>query len=145
PGGLVFLNACRTAEAGPTTSFLEVLHDAGFGGMIGTEQQTLDEFANTLGLDFLEGFLERGQPTGPLLRPLRRQGLPLGLLYGAYCPPHIHVREPANQSAEPVLVAAVPEPAQPPGSLLGAPTPAEAEPPDLPDRPYLSLAPYDRE
>ena len=34
----------------------------------------------------------RGEPTGALLHRLRREGLPLGLLYGAYCPPHLHVR-----------------------------------------------------
>src|SRR5262249_34710866 len=94
---------------------------------------------------FLEGFLERGEPTGKLLRRLRQQGLPLGLLYGAYCPPHIHVRRPADQSAQPVQVAPVSESAQPLGRPLGAPSAAEEEVADLPDRPYLSLAPYERE
>ena len=61
---LAFLNACQTAESGQTGSFLEVLHSFGFTGAIATEQQTIDNFANELGLSFLQGFLNEGLPLG---------------------------------------------------------------------------------
>ena len=64
-GGLAFLNACQTAEGGTSGSFFEAFHSVGFAGMIGTEHQTIDQFANPLGLDFLEAFLDRGEPLGP--------------------------------------------------------------------------------
>ncbi len=89
---LAFLNACQTAEAGQTGSFLDVLHSFGFTGAIATEQQTIDNFANELGLSFLRGFLQEGRPLGELLHGLRLKMAPLGLLYGAHCPPEIRVK-----------------------------------------------------
>ena len=91
-GMLAFLNACQTAEAGQTGSFLDVLHSFGFTGAIATEQQTIDNFANELGLAFLHGFLQEGRPLGELLHGLRLKMAPLGLLYGAHCPPEIRVK-----------------------------------------------------
>ena len=91
-GMLAFLNACQTAEAGSGGSFLDVLHSFGFTGAIATERQTIDTFANEFGLDFLQGFLREGKPLGELLHGLRLQSAPLGLLYGAHCPPEIRVR-----------------------------------------------------
>jgi hypothetical protein len=55
-GGLVFLNACRTAVPAGLGSFLETFHEAEFSGLIGTEAQTLDSFANPFGLGVLERF-----------------------------------------------------------------------------------------
>src|SRR5207253_5685116 len=58
PGGLVFLNACRTAETSVTAgSFFKAVFGAKMSGLIATEQQTVDTFANPFGLDFLEAFL----------------------------------------------------------------------------------------
>ena len=99
-GMLAFLNACQTAEAGQTGSFLEVLHSFGFTGAIATEQQTIDNFANELGLAFLQGFLKEGRPLGELLHGLRLKMAPLGLLYGAHCPPEIRVRRSAMRADE---------------------------------------------
>src|SRR5262249_2994311 len=90
-GGLAFLNACQTAEASAMGSFLDALNDVGLSGLVATEQQTIDTFAHPFGLDFLDGFLYQGEPLGSLLHRLRSR-VPLGLLYGAYCLPHIHVR-----------------------------------------------------
>lgn len=90
-GGIAFLNACQTAEgAGEEGSFFEAFHSVGFAGMIGTEHQTIDQFANPLGLDFLETFLTQGTPIGEIMRSLRAR-VPLGLLYGLYCPPNLRV------------------------------------------------------
>ena len=91
-GMLAFLNACQTAEAGSGGSFLDVLHSFGFTGAIATERQTIDTFANEFGLAFLQGFLREGKPLGELLHGLRLESAPLGLLYGAHCPPEIRVR-----------------------------------------------------
>ena len=59
-GGLVFLNACRTAESGDLGSFLKTFHNAEFSGLIATEEQTLDSFANPFGLGVLEQFFTPG-------------------------------------------------------------------------------------
>jgi tetratricopeptide (TPR) repeat protein len=91
-GMLAFLNACQTAEAGSGGSFLDVLHSFGFTGAIATERQTIDTFANEFGLAFLQKFLREGKPLGELLHGLRLDRSPLGLLYGAHCPPEIRVR-----------------------------------------------------
>ena len=138
-GGLAFLNACQTAETGAAGSFFQAFNEVGFAGMIGTEHQTVDQFANKLGLDFLEAFLEQGEPVGSILRQLRKQ-VPLGLLYGTYCPPDIRVdKGEKDQSIEIQQV-------QVQGIKLGlsqAVAPLEYSP--LPDEPYRSLAYYDRE
>jgi hypothetical protein len=42
--GLVFLNDCRTREAGENGSFLETIHHLGMCGLIATEHQTIDTF-----------------------------------------------------------------------------------------------------
>jgi hypothetical protein len=97
PGGLVVLNACQTAEEGREGSFMEALHDAGLSGMVATEERTVNIFANHFGLAFLQAFLVDGEAIGPALQKLRAGGhplLPLGLLYGTYCPPHIRIRRP---------------------------------------------------
>ena len=141
-GGLAFLNACQTAEGGTEGSFFEAFHNVGFAGMIGTEHQTIDQFANPLGLDFLEAFLDRGQPVGATLRKLRGR-VPLGLLYGTYCPPDIRVdlgTDDDSLNIQQVHAA---------GAMLGSGSGATATPrrkrTPLPDEPYRSLAYYDRQ
>jgi WD40 repeat protein len=122
--GLVFLNACRTAEATANdASFLSTLQQTCFSGAIATEQQTIDHFANELGLDFLEDFLDRGERVGAILQKLRRQ-VPLGLLYSAYCPPHICRASPPPEIGPAPLVI-------PPGD-------------SLPEQPYRSFQHFDR-
>ena len=115
--GLVFLNACRTAEAtADEASFLSTLQQTCFSGAIATEQQTIDYFANELGLDFLEAFLDRGESVGEIVQRLRgRVPLPLGLLYAAYCPPHI------RRGSAPPDVGPPPPPITPSDSLPGQP------------------------
>jgi hypothetical protein len=90
--GLVFLNCCRTAESGNLGSFLQTFHDYGFSGLIATEEQTLDSFANPFGLRVLERFLTPETAIGSTLHDLRRLYAPLSLLYGTYCPPDLHIR-----------------------------------------------------
>ena len=155
-GMLAFLNACQTAEAGSGGSFLEVLHSFGFTGAIATERQTIDNFANEFGLAFLQGFLREGKPLGELLHGLRLNRRPLGLLYGAHCPPEIRVRS-ATVPPPPRRLA---DPGERPGrrrrpgrgQLRGrrpraphrsraAPRPPPRRP--LPEQPYRSLAYYD--
>jgi hypothetical protein len=129
--GLVFLNACRTGEPGQAGSFFEALYDLRATGLVATEEQTMDVFANEFGLDFLERFLDRGEMVGPLLRELRRR-VPLGLLYAAYCPPGLCVGQPVQAAALPGRRGGRP------GSRAGAAAP-------LPEKPYPTLANYDRE
>ena len=141
-GGLAFLNACQTAEAGAVGSFFEAFHSVGFAGMIGTEHQTVDRFANPLGIDFLEAFLDRGEPVGSALRNLRGR-VPLGLLYGTYCPPDIRVDRGSVQDGfevRQVHVRGVALSAGPAAQLS-----ATAVLPPLPLEPYRSLDYYDRE
>ena len=143
-GGLAFLNACQTAEAGDAGSFLDALNAFGLSGSVATEQQTVDVFANAFGLDFLEGFLDKGEPIGKLLQKLRSR-VPLGLLYATYCPPHIRVRRPAGVPAEPASSIAIMDTIHIAGRVLGATATTAREWPPLPDTPYRSLAYYDRQ
>jgi formylglycine-generating enzyme required for sulfatase activity len=140
-GGLAFLNACQTAERGEEGSFFEAFHNVGFAGMIGTEHQTVDTFAHPLGLDFLEAFLERGEPVGSVLRKLRGR-VPLGLLYGSYCPPDIRVDQGSSRDNLEIQRVHVPGVALSAGRA--APETAARALPPLPVEPYPSLAYYDR-
>ena len=158
-GMLAFLNACQTAEAGSGGSFLDVLHSFGFTGAIATERQTIDTFANEFGLAFLRGFLREGRPLGELLHSLRLESAPLGLIYGAHCPPEIRVRI-GNGAANVSATLPIRESRPVTGVSLGAATlpadglgtraadrswatPMHAAAPPLPDEPYRSLAYYD--
>jgi formylglycine-generating enzyme required for sulfatase activity/tetratricopeptide (TPR) repeat protein len=138
--GLVFLNACQTAEAGESGSFLETFYHLGMCGLIATEHQTIDTFASPFGLDFLDAFLTRGEAIGPVLQRLRGR-VPLGLLYGAYCPPDIRVVPPDGGGAEGV---AVKEEAPRAGGTLGPGPTVRAGHLPLPAKPYCSLQYYDR-
>ena len=144
-GMLAFLNACRTAEPGSKDSFLHVLHRFGFTGAIVTERQTIDNFANRFGLKFLRGFLQDGKPLGTLLHELRLDAAPLGLLYGAHCPPEIHVRVgPEPALTPPEIHEAQPVTGHPlDASLVALGRERQAETLTLPDQPYRSLAYYD--
>ncbi|MFO0798483.1 MAG: tetratricopeptide repeat protein [Gemmataceae bacterium] len=138
-GGVAFLNACGTAVAEKSGSFLDALHPLGLTGYVATEQVTVDTFAAPLGREFLTAFAVRGEPLGKVMRQLRGQ-VPLGLLYGSYCPSAVHVRrEPrAPADAAPIVLtqAAV-------GTKLRRdPTRAHAETHPLPPQPYRSLQAY---
>ena len=142
-GGLAFLNACQTAEMGGAGSFFDALHSVGFSGMIGTEHQTVDTFANPLGLDFLEEFLYQKQPIGRVMRNLRAR-VPLGLLYGTYCPPNIRVKEPTSGEESKDSVDIVPL-LHAHGATLGEMAASIRQPSRLPAEPYRSLAFYSYE
>src|SRR5262249_35742696 len=141
PLGLVFLNACRTATPAQAGSFLDAAYASGLYGLIATENFTVDTVANPFGLDFLEAFVYGGEPVGKLLRRLPGGGVPLGLLYAAYCPPDITARarkadgEPGSDVSAPPKMD-VPPPPRPAGTPERLPLPAH---------PYRSLAYYRRE
>src|SRR5262249_34173127 len=138
-GGLVFLNACNTAEAG---SFLQAFYHLGMSGLIATEHQTIDTFACPFGLDFLDAFLAKGETVGSAWQRLGAR-VPLGLLYGAYCPPDIRVvpaEGPGGQGG-----VAIEEGPRLEGQALGPALQAPPELPPLPARPYRSLQYFDRQ
>ncbi len=140
-GGIAFFNACQTAESSGDGSFLDAMQEVGLSGIIATEQQTVDTFANPLGIDFLEAFLTRNEPVGTTLQALRGR-VPLGLLYGTYCPPNIRVRKPSVNGSAPAEIAISSK-----GRLSGSALAITAEmvdDPPLPDAPYRSLAFYER-
>ncbi|MCI0456691.1 MAG: hypothetical protein L0Z62_06890 [Gemmataceae bacterium] len=163
PVGLVFLNACQTARRGRAGSFLDAVFNAGLSGLIATEELTVNTFASPFGLNFLTAFLDSGEPLGQLLHKLRRGGVPMGLLYAAYCPPDIRLRlTPAAKPVEPaeglVPPTAVPLPPVPFGSIYTRgmllteggtsdqpPLPDEGPPlRPLPTQPYRSLCYFRR-
>ena len=146
-GMLAFLNCCQTAEGGQSGSFLDVLHSFGFTGAIATEQQTIDNFANELGLAFLRGFLQQGRPLGELLHGLRLSMAPLALLY-ARTAPLVSTCKSATRSPAPPSPRSSSSPA-PPGSRSRrragrSLAPAAARPLELPQQPYRSLGYFDR-
>ena len=133
-GMLAFLNACQTAEAGSGGSFLDVLHSFGFTGAIATERQTIDTFANEFGVAFLRGFLREGKPLGELLHGLRLDRAPLGLLYGAHCPPEIRVRRPGDSADTPAPLPIRESGSRRTGVALGASSRREGDGSDRRDR-----------
>jgi WD40 repeat protein/tetratricopeptide (TPR) repeat protein len=149
-GGLVFLNCCQTAERGDVGSFLQTFHDYGFSGLIATEEHTLDSFANPFGLGILEAFLVPDTAIGVVLHGMRRGHPPLSLLYGAYCPPDLHLRPEPAAAPNPERARAADTTAAG-GRALGASavaagpsavTEADRAPAPLPDVPYLPLGTY---
>ena len=139
-GGVAFLNACGTAGGDKSGSFLEALHPLGLSGYIATEQSTVDTFAAPLGHEFLSAFVVRGESLGSVMRTLRGR-VPLGLLYGSYCPSAIHVRrDPLDPSADgaPIVLTRAAF-----GVKLGrAPVQTATESHPLPPLPYRSLRAY---
>lgn len=139
-GGVAFLNACGTAYGDKSSSFLEVLHPLGLSGYIATEQVTVDTFAAPLGREFLSAFVVRGEPLGRVMRQLRGQ-VPLGLLYGSYCPSTIHVaRESRKTVADtgPIVLTR----AEIGTKLRRLPDESSLESYPLPPEPYRSLQSY---
>src|SRR5262249_47477745 len=135
-------NACQTAEvpADPAAgSFLDRLYEVRVSGVIATEQQTIDTFASPFGLDFLEAFLDEGKAVGEVLQRLRCR-VPLGLLYGTYCPPNLQkAGPPAAADLLPISQGQVAS-----GIAMGE-RPGAVFAPLLPKVPYRSLNWYDRE
>jgi hypothetical protein len=139
-GGLAVLNACQTAGRATTgEAFLSAVMQVGMSGIIGTEAETIDLYANRFGLSFLESFLDGVHDVARILRDLRR-GDPLYLLYTAYCPPNIHVRHVSV--ARPAPSATTPGGA--PGHLLSLAASVQAREYLLPAFPYLALGSYGR-
>lgn len=136
-GGFVFLNACRTAQwVAGNRAYLSAITQCGMSGLIGTEEETLDIYANDLGLTFLEEFLKGNDSVAEIMRSIRRAH-PLGLLYSTYCPPHIRASKPVV--ATPVL------PPAPEGLEVSQRLGPEAVPisrPLPPETPYMALAAY---
>ncbi|MBI1322238.1 AAA family ATPase [bacterium] len=94
-GTIAFFNGCRTAIEAKEGSFLRSFTDRDlFVGVIGTENETINVYAYKIGLDFLKRFVVEGAHAGPLLRDIRCNTLPLGLLYGSYCPSRVCVAPP---------------------------------------------------
>lgn len=92
---IAFLNGCQTSESSEQGSFLRSFTRFDqVSGLISTEQETLDAFAHQFGMKFLSAFFLERKPVGSIMRDLRRETLPLGLLYGTYCPPAIRLAEP---------------------------------------------------
>jgi WD40 repeat protein len=122
---LIFVNACR--GDGPGTFRAGQLEALGLGGLIAIEAPLPPDVAGTFGLDFLTGFLDRGEPLGSLLQALRGRHAPLGLVYRGCCPPQLRVTWLEGEEERP------------------ADTAGAAEEPPLPDEPFRPLMPYDRE
>ena len=95
----------------------------------------------------LERFFTPGTSIGGVLRDLRQSHGPLGLLYGAYCPPDLHVRleeEPGSRAE----VRLTEDLTRAGGRMLGGSRAAVAEAEavthdrPLPEAPYLPLDSY---
>ena len=154
-GMLAFLNACQTARPGEAGSFLEVLHSFGFTGAIATEQQTIDNFANEFGLDFLRASCSEGKPLGELLHALRLKYGPAGPALRGPLPARDPRADRRRDRRRPLprRSARAAGRRRGPGRLLAGSATAGATdrrgraardaPADLPERPYPSLAFYD--
>lgn len=88
---MVFMNGCVTAVGNPGGGFLEVTGGSGFCGFVGTEASVPDVFAMRFGIAFLSNFLNSRKSILSVMSELRRQHLPLSLLYSTCCDPHLRV------------------------------------------------------
>jgi hypothetical protein len=138
-GGIAFLNACGTAQKEASGSFQDALHPLGLSGLIATEQTTIDTFAAPLGRTFLTSFAVECLELGAVMRAMRSQ-VPLGLVYGSYCPPVLKVRRTADSTdAKP---GAVVHTRITSGTKLGLPGLPARDARPLPPHPYRSLRAY---
>ena len=141
-GGLVVLNACQTAGSATSgEAFLSAVTKVGMSGIIGSEEETIDLYANRFGLSFLDSFLQGTHDIAAILRNLRRSN-PLYLLYTAYCPPNFRVRKglPATQMPE---TQGTPLSGSP-GRRLSSISSVIAREYPLPTLPYVALGSYGR-
>jgi hypothetical protein len=95
---LVFLNACETGLRNPlqTLDFVSLFLSIGARGVIVTEADIPDRFAAQFVKHFYQSFLE-GEGIGHCLLETRRHFLeeydnPLGLIYGFYGDPSLHIK-----------------------------------------------------
>jgi WD40 repeat protein len=122
---LLLVNACRAGDTVYWQPVAAGFHELGLGGLVLSEEPPAADRASSFGLDLLGRFLYQGEALGPLVQKLRKRASPLGLLYSTNCPPCLRVTW--QEVAESETAA------------------EEAELPPLPDEPYRSLIPYDRE
>ncbi len=130
----VFLNACRGGDEEPVAAVVEAL---GCRASLAPRLPVAAEIADQVGLEFLTGFLTRGEPVGRLLHQLHARHAPVSLLYTACCPPDLRVI--AGPPPEEAIQAGEKRPAAE-GAASGPPP---LEPLALPDHPYFPLLPYD--
>lgn len=97
---LVFLNGCRTAAVEPrcAMNFVDAfIRTACASGMIGTEIVTYEELAAEFADSMLDHFMGKHSSIAQAMRAARLQLLsrrnPLGLIYVAYAPPQLRMRQ----------------------------------------------------
>ncbi|GAA2646323.1 hypothetical protein [Streptomyces vastus] len=97
---LVFLNGCRTAAVEPhhAMSFVKAfVHRARASGLIGTEIITYESLAAEFADSVLHHFMKNRSSIAYAMRAARlallSQQNPLGLIYVAYAPPHLRMRQ----------------------------------------------------
>ncbi|MGX1884777.1 hypothetical protein [Streptomyces sp. NPDC055287] len=97
---LVFLNGCRTAAVEPhhAMTFVKAfVHRARASGLIGTEIITYESLASEFADCVLHHFMENHSSIAYAMRAARlallSQQNPLGLIYVAYAPPHLRMRQ----------------------------------------------------
>jgi len=134
---LVFLNACR--GEGPETDVSALLQALGTRAALGPQVPLPIEAADHFGLEFLAGFLSRGERVGKLLQDLRGRIAPVGLLYTGYCPAGLRASFTGEMAATAIRAEGAAE-AAPAGRAEEGP-----EPLPLPETPFRPLLPYEAE
>jgi WD40 repeat protein len=135
---LVVLNACRAAGGEADADVLDLARALETRAFLAPRVPLAPEPANQFGVEFLTGFLTRGERLGQVLARLcGRTTAPLGLLYSACAPAELRV----------VLGEAGSTAIQAEGGSAGADkaldSPVGPEPLPLPETPYFPLVPYD--
>jgi hypothetical protein len=82
----LFLNGCDTAGEGERFAFTDLLRYPNISGLIGTEVRVPDRFAFRFGLAFFQLVVCEGQTFREAINNLRREHLPISLIYTLYAP-----------------------------------------------------------
>jgi WD40 repeat protein len=138
----VVLNACRAAGGEDDADVPDLAEALGTRAFVAPYVPAPPEFANHIGVEFLTGFLSRGERLGRLLHQLRGREAPLGLLYTAHAPAELRVVLGAEGGGTAIRAEGRGEGAGAPGEKADE-TPEGPEPLPLPETPYFPLTPYD--
>ncbi len=134
----VVLNACRGAGGEAEADVHDLAAALGTRAFVAPCVPPPPEFANHFGVEFLTGFLARGERLGRLLQQLRGREAPLGLLYTAHAPAELRVVPETEADRAAIQAEGQAAPAEKP-----ADAPEGPEPLPLPEQPYFPLTPYD--
>lgn len=120
---IVVVNPCAAADSAGWPALRQKFLQQRFSGLIAPDEPLPADAASAFAVDFLERFVNKGDPVAEAAQNARAALAPAGLVYSTICPPQLQVSwaETTETSLD------------------------ETEEQPLPEFPYKPLAPLDRE